>query len=80
MIVDQSLQKVFSRRLVAYYESTAPLLDVRPRLTDRTCLLSSPMVLQYFSKAYPGYLHTLAGSTSDEVSYGRDNDDAADEG
>ncbi|RSH83777.1 hypothetical protein EHS25_005392 [Saitozyma podzolica] len=40
--------ETFSKRLQAYYESTAPLL-------------------QYFSRAYPESLHSLSGSSSDEV-------------
>ncbi|KAL7418645.1 Adenylate kinase 2 [Cryptotrichosporon argae] len=40
--------ETFSKRLQAYYESTAPLLE-------------------YFSSAYPDSLHSLSGSSSDEV-------------
>ncbi|KAI9638692.1 adenylate kinase [Dioszegia hungarica] len=40
--------EVFTKRLKAYYDSTAPLLE-------------------YFSSAYPESLHSLSGSTSDEV-------------
>jgi hypothetical protein len=55
------IQETFTKRLKAYYESTAPLLKVCTHASN------DQADEQYFSDHYPDSLFSLTGSTSDEV-------------
>ncbi|TYJ56280.1 hypothetical protein B9479_002968 [Cryptococcus floricola] len=62
--------ETFSKRLRAYYESTAPLLEVRsfpPLMFIQTPADNHLTPTQYFEENYPESLHSISGSSSDEV-------------